>query len=136
MSTEDEFEEEPLSKAIMKGLKGKCPQCGDGKLFTGFLEIKGSCAVCGFDYGSIDTADGPAFFIMTIVGFVIVIGAYILEVTVHPPVWVHMVVWMPMIVLLSIALLRPFKGVMAALQHRFSAGPLGANDLDHQDEGE
>ena len=133
MSTTDHEPLEPLSHAIMKGMKGRCPKCGEGKLFTGYLEVNGACSACGYDYRDIDTADGPAFFIMLIVGFAIVIGAFILEAILHPPMWVHMVVWMPMVVILSLALLRPFKGVMFALQYRFKSGALGAKELDHGD---
>lgn len=56
---------------IKVGLKGCCPRCGNGRLFDGFLTVKPACSACGLDYGFADAGDGPAVFVMLIVGFLV-----------------------------------------------------------------
>ncbi len=102
---------------IAVGLAGKCPRCGEGKLFAGYLRVAPTCEPCGLDLGFADSADGPAVFLMFIVGFVVVGGALWLEFSREPPFWVHLVLWPTLTALLSLALLRPLKGVMIALQY-------------------
>ncbi|MEC8532447.1 MAG: DUF983 domain-containing protein, partial [Pseudomonadota bacterium] len=57
--------------AVRAGLKGRCPRCGQGRLFAGFLKVRPGCEACGLDYATIQTGDGPASFIMQIAGFVV-----------------------------------------------------------------
>jgi uncharacterized protein (DUF983 family) len=68
-----------------------------------------------------DPADGPAVFVILIAGFVVVAAALIVEVNFHPPYWLHFVLWLPLILALSLIMLRPFKGVLVALQYRHRA---------------
>ena len=114
--------EGPAPSAVSSGLSGRCPRCGAGGLFRGFLTLKPACDACGLDYSFADSGDGPAFFITSIVGFVVAGGALLLELAYEPPFWVHALVWPPVIVLLCLALLRPAKGLMIALQYRNRAG--------------
>ncbi|HHS82075.1 MAG TPA: DUF983 domain-containing protein [Devosia sp.] len=110
----------PLSP-LATGLKGRCPRCGEGLLFSGFLKPVSSCESCGLDLGFADSGDGPAIFIIAIVGLIVVTLAMIVETLFHPPVLVQFAIWIPMTIILSIALLRPFKGIMIALQYRHDA---------------
>ncbi len=110
----------PLSP-ITTGLKGRCPRCGEGLLFAGFLKPASTCESCGLDLGFADSGDGPAIFIIAIVGLIVVTLAMIVETLFHPPVLVQFAIWIPMTIILSIALLRPFKGIMIALQYRNDA---------------
>ena len=96
---------------------GRCPRCGRGRLFSGFLTIAPACNSCGLDYGFLDSGDGPAVFIILILGFVVAGGALLLEVAYQPPYWVHGVIWLPTILILTLMLLRPFKGVLLCLQY-------------------
>lgn len=107
--------------AIATGLRGRCPRCGQGHLFRGFLAFRPSCEVCGLDYGTFDAADGPAFFVMSIVGIVVVGLALYLEIAFEPPMWVHAAVAVTLSVVLSLLLVRPLKGVLAALQFTHKA---------------
>ena len=100
-----------LPPPISTGLRGRCPRCGRGNLFKGFLSLKPQCEVCGLEYAFADSGDGPAFFVMSIVGIVVVALA----------MWVHMALWLPLIVALSLGLVRPSKGVLIALQYRHKA---------------
>lgn len=111
----------PHVSPLRVGLTARCPRCGHGHLFSGFLKIAPKCDNCGLDYGFADSGDGPAIFIMLIVGFVIVAAALIVEVTYQPPYWVHAALWLPLTGILSLGLLRPFKATLIALQYRHKA---------------
>src|SRR6201985_3218432 len=86
-----------LSQIVMRGLACKCPRCGKGKLFAGFLSLQPRCARCGLDYAFIDAGDGPAVFIIMIAGAIVVAAALIVEVKYQQPFWLHAVLWLPLI---------------------------------------
>ena len=111
----------PSQSPIATGIAGRCPRCGEGKLFDGFLSIKKRCRACNLDFAFANAGDGPAIFIILIVGFII--GALFLyvELSYEPPYWVHAVLWTPTILILCFVLLRPFKGIMVALQYQNDA---------------
>ncbi len=90
-----------LSFPIMAGLAGRCPRCGKGKLFDGFLQLGSRCEACGLDYAFADPGDGPAVFAMFIGGFIVVAAALIVEFAYQPPFWLHAVLWAPLILLTS-----------------------------------
>jgi uncharacterized protein (DUF983 family) len=113
--------EQPLSKSIMRGLSGHCPRCGEGGLFTGFLGLRRGCDRCGLDYGFADAGDGPAVFMILIGGFIVVFAAMAVEVAYSPPYWVHAALWIPLILLVTLAPLRPLKGLLIALQFHHKA---------------
>jgi uncharacterized protein (DUF983 family) len=81
-----------------------------------------ACESCGLDLTSADSADGPAVFIILIVGALVVPMALVTEVWFSPPVWVHMLLWGPLIVIGSLALLRPAKAILIALQYKHRSG--------------
>jgi uncharacterized protein (DUF983 family) len=110
-----------ISKAILAGLACRCPRCGRGKLFRGFLTLRPCCDRCGLDYGFADSGDGPAVFIMFIAGFIVVGAALWTEVEFHPPYWVHAALWLPLILIVTLGPLRPMKGLMIALQYHHKA---------------
>ena len=103
------------------GLGCRCPRCGQGRLFSGYLTTAPRCEVCGLDYGFIDAGDGPAVFVILIVGFVVVGAALLTEVAYQPPYWVHALLWLPLILLLSLGMVRPLKGLMISLQYHHKA---------------
>jgi uncharacterized protein (DUF983 family) len=110
-----------LTGSIAAGLACKCPRCGRGKLFDGFLKLRPRCEVCGLDYSFADAGDGPAVFIMFFAGAIVVGAALITEVLYQPPFWVHAVLWLPLIFILTLGPLRPMKGLMIALQYHHKA---------------
>lgn len=114
MSTQRHYP--PLSPSST-GLAGRCPRCGDGKLFKGFITIAEKCEVCGQDFKFADSGDGPAIFVMLIAGFVIVGAALWLEIAYEPPFWVYFVVFLPLTLIVCLGMLRPLKGVLVALQY-------------------
>jgi uncharacterized protein (DUF983 family) len=111
----------PPRSPVEVGARGRCPCCGKGRLFDGYLATAERCDVCGLDYGFVDSADGPAVFIIMVVGFLVVGLALLTEVWWSPPLWLHVVLWTPLILVLTIGLLRPLKGVLIALQYRNKA---------------
>ncbi len=111
----------PLATTLRAGILSRCPRCGSGKLFSGYLTVAPRCDVCKLDYGFADSGDGPAVFIILIAGFVVVAAALIVEVMYQPPYWVHAVLWLPLTVVLCLGLLRPFKAMLIALQYRHKA---------------
>ena len=116
--------EQPLP--IARGLRGRCPRCGEGKLFQGFLQLRPRCESCGLDFNFADAGDGPAVFVILIGGAIVVGAALITEVVYQPPYWLHAMLWLPLILLVTLAPLRPVKGLMIALQyhHRAQEGRL------------
>ncbi|MGO4735572.1 DUF983 domain-containing protein [Bosea sp. 2KB_26] len=115
----------PLSPA-QTGLRGRCPRCGQGHLFQGFLKLRPKCEVCGLDYSFADPADGPAFFVMMFVCIPAVVFALWLEMAYEPPAWVHLVTTLPLILLTCIPPLQPLKGWLVAAQffHKAEEGRL------------
>ncbi len=99
------------------GARSRCPRCGEGHLFSGFLTLGRSCESCGLDYDFADSGDGPAVFIIFVAGTVVVLLWAIVDALFHPPVVVHLMLWIPVTIVLCLALLRPFKATMIALQY-------------------
>ena len=106
---------------ISRGLLGRCPRCGEGHLFQGFLTLRPACEHCGLNYGFADAGDCPAVFVILIGGFIVVFAALITEFVYQPPYWVHAVLWIPLILLVTLGPLRPMKGLLIALQYHHKA---------------
>jgi uncharacterized protein (DUF983 family) len=106
---------------ILAGLAGRCPRCGKGRMFAGFLGLKPTCEACGLDYAFADAGDGPAVFVILFAGFVVVGAALVTEVLYQPPIWVHVALWLPLVLITTILPLRLMKGVLIALQYHHKA---------------
>ena len=103
------------------GLTCRCPQCGQGKLFQGFLSLRPRCEVCGLDYSFVDSGDGPAVFIILFAGFIVVGAALATEIIYQPPFWVHALLWGPLVLATTLLPLRSMKGLLIALQFHHKA---------------
>jgi uncharacterized protein (DUF983 family) len=110
-----------LASTLAAGLAGRCPACGRGKLFSGYLSLAPRCSVCGLDYSFAEAGDGPAVFVILVTGFIVVGAALYVEMAYAPPYWLHAVIWGPLAILLPLLLLRSFKGVLVALQYKHKA---------------
>jgi uncharacterized protein (DUF983 family) len=123
-------DEPSLQSSILKGLACRCPRCGKGRLFQGFLTVAPRCEQCGLDYSFVDSADGPAFFVMFFAGFIVAGAALATEILYEPPYWVHALLWPPLILITCLAPLRPVKGLLIALQfhHKAEEGRLVRGD--------
>lgn len=110
--------EERMPSPIDAGFKCVCPRCGEGPLYSGFLKVRPSCESCGLDFSFTEGSEGPAVFIIFIVGFVVVGAAALTEIAFHPHPLVHLALWIPATIILSLLLLRPFKALMIAYHYR------------------
>ena len=104
------------------GVTGRCPRCGGGKRFDGFLELAPRCEACGLDYGFADAGDGPAVIVTLLAGFIVVGTALVVEVKYEPPMWLHLAIFLPLTLVVCLGMLRPLKGVLVSLQYRNKAG--------------
>ena len=105
----------PLTRAAFGG---RCPRCGEGRLFSGLLTVREACPVCALDLSAQDAGDGPQVFVILVLGLVVVGLAAFVELRFAPPIWVHLVLWTPLILAGAVALLRPLKAGLIALQYR------------------
>ncbi len=103
------------------GLAGKCPRCGKGALFKGYLGLQDKCSVCGLDFAKADSGDGPAVFLIFIGGFIAVAVAFLARFTWHAPIWLALLLSAGLTVAIVLALLRPFKATLIALQYAHKA---------------
>ena len=108
----------PPQDPFRSGLSGHYPRCGEGRLFKGFLATRPACSNCGLSFDFADSGDGPAVFVIMLVGFVIVGLVLWVELAFMPPIWLHLVIWLPLTAILALSVLRPLKGLMIALQYR------------------
>jgi uncharacterized protein (DUF983 family) len=111
----------PPVSTYIAGLTCRCPRCGKGKLFAGFLSLKPRCEACGLDFSFADAGDGPAVFVILFAGFVVVAAALAVEVLYQPPFWVHALLWLPLILIVTLGPLRSIKGLLIALQYQNKA---------------
>lgn len=113
-----------ISAVIKRGLRLRCPACGKGKLYSGFLQVADSCSHCGLELKKHDAADGPAYVVMSLMSIKVVVLALILEFTAEPPVWLHILIWVPFTILGSLILLRFTKSLFIAIQYHHKIGNL------------
>jgi uncharacterized protein (DUF983 family) len=97
-------------KGLLRGIRRRCPQCGESQLFSRYVTVVPVCPHCRLDI------DAPPYFTIFAVGHIVVPGMLLLEQNVHPPSWVHMVTWVPLTLLLTLALLPPIKGAVIGAQ--------------------
>jgi len=114
--------------AMKRGFCGRCPRCGQGKLFRAFLKVDDNCSVCGLDFTPHRADDLPAYLVIVIVGHLVVPTALWIETDFSPPVWLQLAIYLPFTLIASLALLQPVKGTVVALQwalkmHGFDDNP-------------
>ncbi len=111
------------TSVVRAGLRCRCPRCGEGLLYKAplSLTLKDSCGSCSLSYGFADSGDGPAVFVIMILGFVILGLAVIVEFGLKPPLWVHLILWLPATLVLAFGLLRVIKALLIAQQFKHQA---------------
>ena len=120
---------------IVSGLTCRCPRCGKGKLFAGFLKLAPGCEACGLDFSFADPADGPAFFVMTAIGMIVIAVFTWVEVVYHPPMWVHTATVFPALIIGCLGTLRPVKAWLVASQFFHKAEEARFSSLGGHGEG-
>ncbi|MFT4254373.1 MAG: DUF983 domain-containing protein [Caulobacter sp.] len=119
----------PKTNPYAAGAAGRCPVCGEGFLFEGFLKIAPRCEACGYDLGKHETGDGAATFVILIAGFLCAFGALFSMFAWNWPVWLLLLVWLPLTGLACLFLMRPAKGLMVAAQIANKAAEAGRDDV-------
>src|SRR6201746_573062 len=110
--------------SIKRGFRGRCPRCGEGKLFRAFLKVADNCSVCGLDFTPHRADDLPAYLVIVIVGHIVVPLALLIETNYSPPVALQLSIYLPLTLVASLSLLQPVKGAVVGMQwalrmHRF-----------------
>lgn len=99
------------------GLGCKCPRCGQGPLFDGYLKLRKECEQCRLDYAKADSGDGPAVFVIFIVGFAAVAMAFVARYVLYAPIGVALFISMAFAIGSILLIIRPLKATMIALQY-------------------
>ena len=121
-------EKRDVWQSLKRGFRGRCPRCGEGKLFRAFLKVDNACSVCGQDFTPHRADDLPAYLVIVIVGHLVVPTALLIETNFSPPVWLQLSIYLPFTFFASLALLQPVKGAVVGLQwalrmHGFDENP-------------
>ena len=101
-------------------LKGLCPRCGQGRLFSGAVGFAPRCRNCALDFGGFNVGDGPAAFLILIVGAVLTVLAVTVDHIASPRWWIHLV-WLPVGLALTIGGLRIAKAWLISQEYRHRA---------------
>jgi uncharacterized protein (DUF983 family) len=112
----DVSEKRDVWSAIKRGFRGRCPRCGEGRLFRAFLKVDDHCPVCGLDFTPHRADDLPAYLVIVIVGHIVVPTALLIETDYSPPIWLQLAIYLPLTLVLSLALLQPVKGAVVGMQ--------------------
>jgi len=105
-----------MFRSLQRGASARCPSCGEGQLFDGFLTVRDTCPSCGEALHHQRADDAPPYIVTFVVGHVVVALMLYYEIFVHPPMWQHAAIFLPMTVIMSLALLRPVKGGLVGFQ--------------------
>lgn len=122
-------------RSMRRGAALRCPACGEGRMFAGYLKVTSACASCGEELHHQRADDAPTYIVITIVAHVVVGALLWVEVAYQPPVWLHMAMWLPLTVILSLALLPPVKGALVGLQWALRMHGFGGEDDDIAHDG-
>jgi uncharacterized protein (DUF983 family) len=119
--------------AVRRGFRGRCPRCGQGKLFRAFLKVDDHCSVCALDFTPHRADDLPAYLVIVIVGHLLVPVILAIETAYSPPVALQLMIYLPLTLILSLLLLQPVKGAVVGLQWAFRMHGFDENDPEYQD---
>ena len=123
-----------VGRALLRGLKLKCPNCGRGRLFRRYLKVADSCATCREAFHHHRADDAPPYFTILVVGHILLPIVIAVELSLTPPFWVHAALWIPATLALTVAVLAPIKGAIVSLQwalymHGFDTRGAGEDTL-------
>ncbi len=126
MTTEPEPRD--LARSLVRGWGGRCPHCGEGRLFSAFLKVADHCPACQEELHHHRADDAPPYFTIFVVGHIVVAGILAVERAWRPDMWIHAAIWMPLTLALSLLLLPRFKGAMVGLQWALRMHGFGGPD--------
>ena len=102
-------------------IEGLCPRCGAKTLFAGPTRFAPKCGACALDFSAYNVGDGPAAFLILIVGALVAVGSILLDLALSPPWWIH-IIWLPIAAALTIYGLRLGKAALLYQEHKHRAG--------------
>jgi uncharacterized protein (DUF983 family) len=115
-----------LIRCLARGFIGRCPVCGEGKLFGGFLKVRPACEVCGTELHHHRADDLPPYVVVFVVAHLIGYGILVAETDYETPLWLHLALWPALTVVLALALLQPVKGAVVGLQYALGMHGFGS----------
>lgn len=107
-----------LWTSIRRGASNRCPVCGQGRVFAGFLRVAEECEVCHAPLGRLRADDAPPYIVIFLTGHLLFPPVFWIEKAYEPPMWLHMVVWLPLFAVICTLLLRPVKGAVVGWMMR------------------
>ena len=113
---------------MLNGVRSRCPKCGKGRLFSGYLKVVDTCPVCGEELHHHRADDAPPYFTIAIVGHLVVGSILAMEMAWSPPVWLQVALWVPLTAAMALLLLRPIKGTIVGLQWAWFMHGFGGED--------
>jgi uncharacterized protein (DUF983 family) len=116
--------------SLRRGVRGRCPRCGRGRLFCAFLKVGDHCSVCGLDFTGHRADDLPAYLVIVIIGHVLIPVILWVEEDYAPSLAFQLAVYLPITILASLALLQPVKGAVVALQWSLKMHGFGEHPPD------
>ncbi|HXV29201.1 MAG TPA: DUF983 domain-containing protein [Sinorhizobium sp.] len=123
-----ENEERPVGRSIKRGLLGRCPACGDGRLFRAFVKSVDACAACGERMDHHRADDFPPYIVVTIVGHLVLAGYMATDLILPLTTWQHLAIWAPLTLASAIALMQPVKGAVIGLQWALKMHGFGGHE--------
>jgi uncharacterized protein (DUF983 family) len=131
MTAAEQPAERDLATAFKRGVIGRCPNCGKGKLFRAYLKVADTCNACGEEFHHQQADDAPAYFVIMIVGHIVVPIVFAVEMAFMPPFWLHALIFIPLTVGLAVLFLQPTKGAIIGWQWANGMHGFGARADDH-----
>ncbi|MET0445810.1 MAG: DUF983 domain-containing protein [Pseudorhodoplanes sp.] len=116
MTIEYPLEQRDGWQAFFRGLRGRCPACGQGAIFRALLKVNDHCPSCGEALHHHRADDAPAYFNIVAVGHIVVPLVLMVETAYAPAYWVHAALWLPLTLILAFGLMHPIKGGVIAWQ--------------------
>ena len=105
-----------FGQAVWRGFRGRCPACGEGRIFRKFLKVNDACPACGEELHHHRADDFPAYLVIAIVGHILVPIVLAVETHIAPPVEISMALWPSVALVMALGLLQPVKGAVIAIQ--------------------
>ena len=121
----------PVGPAMKNGFRMRCPRCGEGKLFDGYLTVNENCSACGEEFWHHRADDAPPYMVITIVGHIVVPLLLAVEMAWHWEEWQHMITWLPLTLVLCLILLPPIKGALIGYQWALHMHGFDPTDAEH-----
>ncbi|MEM5494197.1 DUF983 domain-containing protein [Hoeflea sp. AS16] len=117
-------------RAVKRGLLGRCPNCGEGKLFRAYLKPVDACSDCGEEMIHHRADDFPAYLAIFIVGHIVVAGFMATDSWLVLESWQHLLIWIPVTIVMTLAMLQPIKGGVIGLQWALRMHGFGGESED------